>query len=168
MSDNSHTEIYVLRHATPAKSMPNRTRPLAEVGQQQAEALVPYLSELGITAVYTSPFTRAVKTVTPFCEAAGLTPVEREDLRESADDEEFPRVRARLMNTLSEIAELNQGGRILVCTHGGCLWSVISYFDEDFGYEDYQKLGTPDMRKIVFKDGPERMDEDFVFELAHG
>ena len=130
---DGYTEVYVLRHATPAKSMPNRTRPLTDLGQRQAEALAPYLSELGITVVYTSPFTRAINTVKPFCNANGIEAIEREDLRESNQDEEFPAVRTRMMNALSAIAESHRGERILVCTHGGCTWSVISYFEENFG-----------------------------------
>ena len=158
------TEIYVLRHATPAKSdLPNRERPLSEVGQSQAEALIAYLSNLDLTAVYTSPFKRAVQSVTPFCQAVGLTPVEREDLGESGHDEQLPEVRARLIGALSDIAEQHVGERVLVCTHGGCLWGAISHFDENFGYEDYRKIGTPDMRKFVFAANSQNLDTEFVF-----
>lgn len=160
------TEIYVLRHATPAKSdLPNRERPLSEVGQAQAVALVPYLSELDLTAVYTSPFKRAIQSVTPFCQAVGLTPAEREDLGESGDDEQLPEVRSRLIGALSDIAEKNMGEHVLVCTHGGCLWGAISHFDANFGYEDYRKIGTPDMRKFVFGPDTQMMDGDFIFKL---
>jgi broad specificity phosphatase PhoE len=65
------------------------------------------LSDLGITAIYTSPFKRAVNTVMPFCKMANLTPVEREDLRESEQDEQLPEVRSRLMQALTSIAESN-------------------------------------------------------------
>lgn len=158
------TEIYVLRHATPAKSdLPNRERPLSELGQTQAIALVPYLTGLDLTAVYTSPFRRAIETVTPFCNAEDLTFVEREDLGESGDDEKMPAVRSRLIGALSSIAASHVGERVLVCTHGGCLWGAISQFDENFGYEDYRKIGTPDMRKFVFGAESQRMDTDFVF-----
>ena len=88
-------------------------------------------------------------------------------MRESAEDEAFPDVRSRMMQALSDIAELNEGGRILVCTHGGCLWRIISYFDDAFGYEGYRKLGTPDMRKIIFNAGPQNLDDDFVFTLPY-
>lgn len=166
-TENKLTEIYALRHATPAKSdLPNRERKLSDLGQEQATALVPYLSSLGITVVHTSPFKRAVESVTPFCKAKGLTPIEREDLGESGDDEEFPAVRARLMQALSSIAESHVGERVLVCTHGGCLWGAIANFDEDFGYEDYRKIRTPDMRRFVFGDGEPRLDADFEFNLS--
>ena len=159
------TEIYVLRHATPAASdFPNRSRPLSDVGQRQAKALVPYLSSLGLIAVYTSPFKRAVDSVAPFCRAANLMSVEWEDLRESGEDEQLPEVRSRLILALSSIVEVNPGRRVLACTHGGCLWGVISYFDASFGYEEYRKIRTPDMRRIVFGEGPPRLDSEFVFD----
>lgn len=133
------TEIYVLRHATPAKSdVPNRSRPLSDLGQCQAMELATNLSDLGITAIYTSPFKRAVNTVMPFCKMANLTPVEREDLRESEQDEQLPEVRSRLMQALTSIAESNPTKNSLVCTHGGWFWAVISYFDKNFDYEDYE------------------------------
>lgn len=160
------TEIYVLRHATPAASdLPNHSRPLSEVGQHQAKVLVSYLSSLNLKAVYTSPFRRAVDSITPFCKAANLTPVAREDLGESGENEQLPEVRSRLIQALSFITEVNSGKRTLVCTHGGCLWGAISYFDESFGYEDYRKIRTPDMRKIVFGAGPPRLDSEFAFDL---
>jgi 2,3-bisphosphoglycerate-dependent phosphoglycerate mutase len=166
-AQNKVTEIYMLRHATPAKSeLPNRARPLSDVGQQQATALVPYLSALGITTAYTSPFQRAVESVTPFCKAEGLTPVEREDLGESGEDEKFPDVRSRLIQALSSVADNHVGEQILVCTHGGCLWGAISYFDESFEYEDYRKIRTPDMRKFVFGGEAPWLDSEFVFDLV--
>ena len=163
--DQGSTEIYVLRHATPASSdLPNRSRPLSEVGQRQAQALVPYLSSLGLNTVYTSPFKRAVDSVAPLCRAADLTPVEREDLRESEEDEQLPEVRLRMIQALSSIADENPGKRVLVCTHGGCLWGVVSHFDASFGYEDYREIRTPDMRRVVFGEGSPKLDAEFSFD----
>ncbi|NKB70521.1 MAG: hypothetical protein GKR89_25915 [Candidatus Latescibacteria bacterium] len=160
------TELYTLRHATPAASdLPNRARPLSELGQQQARTLGPYLASLGLTAVYTSPFQRAVASVEPFCQKAGLTPIVREDLGESGADEELPQVRQRLIGALTSIAQAHPGQRVLACTHGGCLWGTISHFDANFGYQDYRRIGTPDMRRIVFTAGTPRLDPNFIFAM---
>ena len=168
MATNSITEIYVLRHATPAASdLPNRLRPLSEVGQRQAKVLASYLSSFDLTAIYTSPFKRAVDSIAPFCKAVSLIPVEREDLGESGEAEQLPEVRIRLIQALSSIAEAHPGKRTLVCTHGGCLWGVISHFDENFGYEDYRNIRTPDMRKMIFGEDSPRLDSGFVFDLPH-
>lgn len=162
-----NTELYILRHATPAVSkLPNRQRPLSELGQRQAEALATHLSPLGLTSAYSSPFKRALASIAPFCRSANLTPIPREALKESGPKEELPEVRARMLAALGAIAADHPGQRVLVCSHGGCLWGVISHFDEDFGYEDYRRIGTPDMRKVVFGDGGPRLDTHFEFAFS--
>jgi len=85
--------------------------------------------------------------------------------RESEQDEQLPEVRSRLMQALKSIAESHNNKHSLVCTHGGCLWAVISHFDKNFDYEDYKKLGTPDVRRIIFKEGTPILDSKFVFHL---
>lgn len=160
-------EVYVLRHCTPSVgSEPNRARPLSEAGLHQAQALVPILSHLEISVVYTSPFRRALDTVSPFCETVGLAEIEMEDLSESAHEEELPEVRTRLIDAIGSIAETHDSTRVLACTHGGCLWGVISYFDSNFGYDDYRGLKCPDMRRIVYEGGVPSLDRHFQFELC--
>jgi len=159
--------IYVLRHALPADGeMPNRTRPLSDIGRKQAEELVPYLNTLGLAAVYTSPFRRAVQTVQPFCEASGLSAVEREDLRESAEDEPLPQVRSRMVRAIQSITDAHPGDHVLVCTHGGTLWGLISHFDSRFGYEDYRQIRCPDMKRFVYTGYNGRLDEKFSFNAT--
>ncbi len=156
------TEIYVLRHCLPAESdLPNRERPLGEVGRRQARELVPILAGLGLSAVYTSPFRRAIETVAPFCEDMHIDPILKEELIESAEDEKLPQVRSRMIGLLSSVTRAHSGERVLVCTHGGCLWAVISEFDSAFGYEDYRQIGCPDVRRVIYTGGVARLDEEF-------
>lgn len=159
-----YSDLYILRHATPATSnVPNQERPLSEIGQRQAEALVPYLVSLDLRSVYTSPYKRALDSVLPFCRSIGVEPIKREGLVESGRDEELPEVRSRLIGAIEKIAGEVVGERALVCTHGGCLWGTISYFDPSFGYEDYKGIRTPDMRRVVFENGTTRLDTGFNF-----
>jgi 2,3-bisphosphoglycerate-dependent phosphoglycerate mutase len=161
------TEIYILRHCTPAVSdRPNRERPLSEIGYQQADSLVPILAGLGLSAVYTSPFRRALDSAKPFCDANGIKASRWVDLREGAEGEELPQIRSRMMAALHTIGEAEDGASVLICTHGGCLWGVISNFDSDFGYEDYRRLGCPDMRRVVYEAGVPHLDQEFTFELC--
>ena len=109
------TVVYVLRHAQPADGqMPNRARPLSELGRRQAETLVPYLTDLGIGVVYSSPFRRALQTVEPFCMARGISIVEREGLRESAAEERFPQVRRRMVEAVHSVVDDRFGETILI------------------------------------------------------
>jgi len=159
-------EIFVVRHAqTSEMDVPNASRPLSETGQYQAQALANYLLCLGIQVVYTSPFKRVLQTVEPFCITTGIRPVINEALRESERDEEFPQVRQRMIVAVKEIAEIHPGKRIVLCTHGGTLWGLISYFDNSFGYEDYQKIGSPDVKRFVFGEGRGHFDDGFSYPL---
>jgi len=165
----STTTLYVLRHCHPADGeFANRARPLSDRGRHQAQALIPYLKALGIDAVYSSPFSRALETVRPFCEAAGLSPAHREDLGESAAEELLPQVRDRMVAATRSIAPQHPGQTVLLCTHGGTMWGLISHFDEAFGYEQYCQIGTPDMRRLIYSGTPGALDDDFSFDLAPG
>ena len=169
MTQRLTSEVFVLRHATPERSnLPNRERPLSEIGRNQAVALVSLLSDLDIEVVYSSPFRRALESVLPFSEFSGLAIAEREDLGESGPDEQLDEVRDRLMGGISAIVEENTERNTLVCTHGGCLWGVISHFDRDFGYEDYRKIRTPDMIRICFDGDALILDRGFTFPDVSG
>jgi 8-oxo-dGTP diphosphatase len=67
--------LVVLRHAKayPRKSWTSddRDRPLAQLGLDQAQRLVPLLAAWGVTRVVTSSSARCVQTVTPYAEATG-------------------------------------------------------------------------------------------------
>jgi len=159
------TTVYVLRHAQPsAGDMPNRDRPLTDFGHAQAEALVPYLSTLQFTAVYTSPFVRAVQTIRPFCQASGISAIEREDLRESGADELLPQVRERMVGAVQSIVDAHPGDRVLVCTHGGNIWGLISHFDSSFDYDDYRQIRSPDLKRFLYTVRDSRWDEEFTFD----
>lgn len=160
------TIVYVLRHAQPsAGDMPNRSRPLTDLGHAQAEALVPYLDTLQLTAVYTSPFVRAVQTIRPFCHASGMPAVEREDLRESGADELLPQVRERMVCAVQSIVDAHPGDRLLVCTHGGNIWGLISHFDSSFDYDDYRQIRSPDLKRFLYTPRGSRLDGEFRFDL---
>ncbi len=161
------TEVFVVRHAqTSGMDIPNASRPLSETGQYQAQALANFLLCLGIQVVYTSPFKRAFQTVEPFCITTGIRPVINEALRESEKEEALPQVRQRMFLAVKEITDIHPGKRIVLCTHGGTLWGLISYFDNTFGYEDYLKIGNPDEKRFVFGEGRAHFDDGFSYQLG--
>ena len=140
------TRLYVLRHAQPAAGhLPNADRPLSAVGEAQAQRLVPVLAGFGVQAAYSSPYRRAVLTVAPFCRASDVPLQLRDDLRESAADEELCAVRARMASTTDAIAAAHPGQSVVVCTHGGCVWGLITRFEPEFGYEEYRRIRCPDL-----------------------
>ena len=161
--------LYILRHAQPeAGDWPNRERPLSGNGRLQAAALVQYLRELRCTAVYCSPFARAVATVRPYCAAEGCLLHELERLAESGADETLLQVRDRMVEVVSEIAGSHPGQAVLVCTHGGNIWGLLTAVDASFGYEQYRRLDAPDIRLLRWHGGIGTLDTEFVFDGLHG
>jgi len=124
---------------------------------------VPFLKTLRLSAVFSSPFLRALETVRPYCDITGVDPIEREDLRESEEGEPISQVRERLWGAITSIVDSHPKGNLLVCTHGGCAWSIISHFDPTFDFQDYKQIRTPDMRKIIFDSKEPTLDQSFKF-----
>ena len=163
------TKVYLLRHAHPlARDAPNRDRPLSEQGRLQANALVPYLRGLGCAAVYTSPFARAVATIRPYCTAEAVPLHMQEDLAESKADETVMQVRNRMVLVVSGVAKSHPGQAVLICTHGGNMWGLLTAVDSSFDFEQYQKLGTPDMRLLHWHGVTGTLDYQFHFDGLQG
>ena len=78
--------LVVLRHgrarSRSAWRRDDRERPLVQLGQRQAQALVPLLAAFDVTAVHTSSSTRCVQTVTPYADATGWPLVRHDGLSE--------------------------------------------------------------------------------------
>lgn len=80
------TTLVLVRHAqsAPDPSLPERDWPLSELGRRQAAELAPALRALGVDALASSPYIRAVDTLRPYADAVGLPIAVDEDLRERA------------------------------------------------------------------------------------
>ncbi|HLY80192.1 MAG TPA: histidine phosphatase family protein [Caulobacteraceae bacterium] len=80
------TTLILVRHAqsAPDPALPERDWPLSERGRQQALDLAPALAELGVDALASSPFLRALETLRPYADSAGLEIAVDADLRERA------------------------------------------------------------------------------------
>jgi probable phosphoglycerate mutase len=81
------TRIYLIRHGATQLTAEDRFSgstgvELSDEGRWQAERLGERLREEGITAVYTSPMSRAATTAAIVSAECGVTPVERDGLRE--------------------------------------------------------------------------------------
>ncbi len=160
------TEVYVLRHAeAEGGEFSNKERPLSRKGEKQARKLVSHLIPLKCSAIYTSPFRRAINTVEPFSQTSGVEIQTVDDLREGAAGESLDLVRERMVASVQSIVETNTGGTVLLCTHGGTLFALISAFDSTFVYEDYLKIRNPDLKRFVYSGKSGALDEGFHFDL---
>jgi 8-oxo-dGTP pyrophosphatase MutT (NUDIX family) len=117
--------LVVLRHgkARSRGSWPedDRLRPLAELGADQAQRLVPLLAAFGVTVVHSSTSTRCVQTVTPYADATGW-PVELYD--ELSEEGSTLEDVVGLVDQLLD-GDLDGDGGAVLCTHRPVLPTVL-------------------------------------------
>lgn len=167
------TTLILVRHAqsAPDPNLPERDWPLSELGRRQATELSPVLRELGVDALASSPFIRAVETLRPYADAADLPIAVDEDLRERslggwlADVAEVEAaVRrmhadldfrleggetgraciARFEAALERVVAANPGRRVAVGSHGGVLGHLVARLDPTLaGVDFWRRIRNP-------------------------
>lgn len=154
--DYSSATLLLIRHgqARASDGSYGPDTPLSELGRAQAEKLTCTLSDhLPPTAVYTSPFLRALETAAPLCNRLSLKPVvdarliefelgtvslheaqQRPDLVFWQPDhsgieggETLEKFSIRVAAFCGEIAERHQGGRIAIFAHAGTIDAAIRW-----------------------------------------
>jgi 2,3-bisphosphoglycerate-dependent phosphoglycerate mutase len=160
--------------------MPERDWPLSEHGRRQAAELPPILADLGVEALASSPYLRAIETLRPFADASQLPILVDEDLRERAlggwiddpakveaavtrmhadpdfrlDGGETGRAcLARFEAALARVAAANPGRTVAVGSHGGVLGHLLARHDATLPGEFWRRIRNPHL---------------FVFELEPG
>lgn len=134
----SVTTVVLVRHAEPDTAGPPGNPPLSPAGQARAEKLVHVLGEAGVTAVFSSEFTRTQQTVQPLATARGLAVIQM-----PASD---------VAALVSEIRTNHRGGVVLVAGHSNTVPEII------------EALGGPAMAAL----GDEEFDNLFVVTLCRG
>ena len=175
-----YSGIYLLRHAesAPSPDVPEPEWPLSADGRTQAEKLVPVLADLPISAIYSSPFPRAIDTVRPFADQAGLAVNLVEDLRErrlSSGVAPLPQWRAmlkkawaefdwappggesniqcqhRMFATLRGLTAAHPGESILAASHGNAIALFLNSIDSSFGFDEWAALRNPDLFLVSYR-----------------
>jgi len=164
------TTVYFIRHAQSDNSArrggrDDATRPLTAQGFASRALVADFLRDKKIDAVFSSPYKRAVDTVSLFAENASLPIQAIDDLRERkvdsvwvedfiafaekqwadfsyklSDGESLSEVQARNIAALSDIIENNRGKNIVIGTHGTALSTIINYYDKTYGFEDFMAM----------------------------
>ena len=124
--------VFIVRHADKADESDNS--PLSDAGKRRAEALARLLKEAGVTAIYTSKYTRTVQTAGPLARQLKL-PIR----------EEFVTSAAAFAGLL---AKQHAGQRVLVVGHSNTVPELL------------YALGHPKSAKIQI--GPNEYDNLFM------
>jgi 2,3-bisphosphoglycerate-dependent phosphoglycerate mutase len=165
--------LYPVRHCQATGQEPDA--PLTEIGQQQAIALANWLGEVPIGHIISSPFTRAVQSITPLSKRLGLvferdkrlvervlSPVPLANWRESLAktfvdlDVSFKGGESSRTAMMRGVAVVDQAiqqttSPVIIVTHGNLMALILKHFDEQIGYAEWERLQNPDVYCIQFR-----------------
>jgi 2,3-bisphosphoglycerate-dependent phosphoglycerate mutase len=187
----TQTIVYLLRHAQslPDQEIAEPEWPLSESGVEQALALVEPLKKLEIDRIFTSPFRRAIATISPYCSTNDLAFEINEDLRERKLKEQsmlenwqglierawndldyaLPNCESghacqnRISNCISHLVTTYPGDTLLISSHGNAISLYLNKLDSTFGYAGWQSMKNPDLFRIIFTGDSPRRDKAYRF-----
>ena len=158
------TKVYFVRHAQPEHDWEDdRTRPLTEEGKIDSVVVLDFLKDKEIDAFYCSPYRRSIDTIASAALFFDKEIVTDERLREREkgqdgnnhgmfkkrwDDhnyheengESIAMVQKRNIEALSEILSSNTNKKIVIGTHGTALSSILNFYDNSFGCDDFLRI----------------------------
>lgn len=160
------TIIYYVRHARPNyENHDDFLRELTKEGVESSQRVCEYLKDKKITAIYSSPYRRAVDTIEPFAKSAKLDIQVKEEFRERKitsvwigdfvtyskqqwkdfsyklpEGECLAEVQQRNIKALQEVLESHEGQNVVIGGHGTALSTILNYYDRYFGYEQFEQI----------------------------
>ncbi|RDW22089.1 histidine phosphatase family protein [Oceanobacillus chungangensis] len=170
-------KIYFVRHCSAFGQ--HKDSPLTNDGIMQAQLLADFFEEQNITfdQIVSSPYLRAVESIKPFAERAGIDievdnrleerilsdePIEDwlEELECSFNDyhyalpggESANEVINRANEVLKPILNGHSVTNAIIVSHGNLLALVFSQFDKSFGFNQWKELGNPDIYLLESND----------------
>ena len=162
------TKVYFIRHAESDHTVhEGAIRPLTAKGWADRALVTAFLADKEIGKVLSSPFKRAVDTVSGFAEKFGHAIELVEDFRERKSDSDWMRdtdfwpfierqwadfsyslsdgeclqvVQERNIAALNDALERYAGQNIVIGTHGTALSTIINYYDPSYGFKDFMDM----------------------------
>lgn len=163
-------EILLVRHAESDPSAGgDEVRGLTDAGREAAEELADELEPYHVSAVYSSPYPRAIQTVEPVARRRGLPVLELVDMRErllsthpvedwrgelgrSFDDPDYTvtggessrEAQRRALATLDLLRVRHpDGGRLIVASHGNLITLILRALEPAVGFDFHQAMPNP-------------------------
>ncbi len=114
------TRVYFVRHAQPEHAWKeDRTRPLTEEGKKDSAIVLEFLKEKKIDVFYCSPYKRSIDTIAETAAFFGKEIIRDERFREREKDPDK---------------------EIVIGTHGTALSTILNFYDNSFGCEDFLRI----------------------------
>lgn len=158
------TRVYFVRHAQPEHDWKeDRTRPLTAEGKEDCKAVMEFFKDKSVDVFYCSPYQRSIDTIKETAELFGKEIITDERLRERekgpngnnhgmfqkrwADHnyheeggESINMVQTRNIAALSDILAESEGKTVVVGTHGTALSTILNYYDNSYGCDDFLRI----------------------------
>lgn len=178
------TFIYMVRHGESPKlpGETEKTRGLTAKGEEDARKITEKLRLEGIQVFYSSPYLRAIHTISGLAQDLGAEIQSVEDLREihfsdgnkiMTDQELYPLLakmfedpdfvpvggesihacQKRSVSVLAEILSNHSGQKVAIGTHGAVMTLMMNYFDAKYDLSFLLQTTKPDVYKMKFAGG---------------
>ena len=158
------TKVYFVRHAQPEYvHTDDRTRPLTQEGKKDSSVVHDFLKDKKIDVFYSSPYRRSIETIEDAAEFFEKNIITDERLRErekgtngnnaemfrkrwadfdyhEESGESLAMVQKRNVEALNEILAANKDKEIVIGTHGTALSTILNFYDNSFGCEDFMRI----------------------------
>ena len=162
---------YFIRHAHSNYTPDEINRPLSDKGQESL-AQIEFLADKSITAIYSSPYCRAIQTVEPLAQSLKLAIqtdkrlIERKLSSQAIADQDFEeafmqlwsrptlslaggesnqQAQQRALTFLHELESKHQNEEIILSSHGNLICILLSAFDLSIDYNFWHNLSMPDV-----------------------
>lgn len=171
-------KLIVVRHCSATGQ--EHEAPLTAIGEHQANDLASFLitEQLTIQNIISSPFTRAVQSITPYASHMQLPIQEDERLTErilsdvpmsnwlqmleqtfTDIDIAFPggestrQATERVQSLIHSILQDDTQKVTLLVTHGNLFTLILKIFDASIGFSTWKSLSNPDVYEITIEQG---------------
>jgi len=166
MMEKALTTVYFVRHAQPNyENHDDMLRELTAKGLEDRKLVTKFLADKNVDVVLSSPFHRSIDTIRHFANSKGLEITIIEDFRERridsvwiedfngfckkqwedftyklSDGESLSEVQERNISALNQVLNDYAGKIIVVGSHGTALSTIVNYYDNSFGYAEFEKI----------------------------
>ena len=166
MMEKALTTVYFVRHAQPNyENHDDFLRELTAKGLEDRKLVTKFLADKNVDVVLSSPFHRSIDTVRHFADSKGLEIGIIDDFRERridsvwiedfngfckkqwedftyklSDGECLAEVQERNISALNQVLKDYAGKTIVVGSHGTALSTIVNYYDNSFGYAEFEKI----------------------------
>jgi len=160
------TTIYFIRHCEPNyDNHDDLMRELSEKGLQDRQLILDFFKDKEINHIFSSPYKRAIDTVTPLAEKLALKIQLEEDFRERkvdsswiddftaftkyqwsdftyklADGESLQEVQNRNIAAFYKLINDYPDNIIVIASHGTAISTIINYFNPSWDYAAFEQI----------------------------